>query len=331
MKKIIFSLLPIVLLFSLTGCAKKNTITVADGKGGFKQVEDKSDAKEDKAKKGDISTNICEEFTADFIYSVIKKPIVKVEPSKLATVYACDYYTDYKADFYKDAKYNYVGAGGPSISIVLDNLSVAKQKEAREYLGLTLDTNAKINMENIVSYRKDKSIWSVDLVINPNRFVWANYSHKAITDDELINLAAAMADKIQGRSRIKIETNPIDLAEAKAKEMGESQQAVATLFFDKLGGKKIDEVLQMMDANDNAKQGWGVNFNTIESLKVNKIEEAFKEEWTPSRQSFKVELELKVKPEGEQIGYLNGKNFRWITLEKNAAGAWLIHEIANNP
>jgi hypothetical protein len=328
MKKIF--ILMLVLAF-LAGCAKKNTITVADGKGGFRQVEDKSDKKEDKAKKGDIGTNICEEFTPDFVYSVIHKPIVRVEPSKLATVYACDYYTDYKIDFYKDAKYNYVGAGGPSITIVLDNLNVAKQKEAREYLGLTLDTNSKINMENIVSYRKDKSIWSVDLVINPNRFVWANYSHKAITDDELITLAAAMADKIQGRSKINIETNPIDLAEEKAKALGESQQVVATSFFDKLGSKKIDEALQMMDANDNTKQGWGVNFNTIESLSVNKIEEAFKEEWTPSRQSFKVELEVKVKPAGEQLGWENGKNLRWITLEKNAAGAWLIHEIANNP
>ncbi|MFA6454982.1 MAG: hypothetical protein WCV70_03955 [Patescibacteria group bacterium] len=331
MKKIIFSLLSIALLFGLAGCAKKNTITVADGKGGFIQVEDKSSQKEEKAKKGDISTNICEEFTADFIYSIIKKPIVRVEPSKLATVYACDYFTDYKDDFYKDAKYDYVGAGGPSISIVLDNLSVAKQKEGREFLGLTLETSQRINMENIVSYRKDKSIWSIDLIINPNRFVWANYSHKAITDDELITLAAAMADKINGRLKINIEKNPIDLAEIKKAEMGESQEAVAISFLDKLSGKKIDEALQMMDANENTKQGWGVNFNTIESLKINKTEEAFKEECTPTRQTFKVELEVKVKPEGERLGWENGKNFRWITLEKNAGGVWLIHEIANNP
>ena len=76
---------------------------------------------------------------------------------------------------------------------------------------------------------------------------------------------------------------------------------------------------------------WGVNFNTIESLKVNKMEEAFKEEWTATRQSFKVELSVKVKPEGEQMGWDQGRNFRWISLEKNASGQWMIHEIANNP
>ena len=258
------------------------------------------------------------------------KPIVKVEPSKLATVFSCDYYTDYQEDFYKDAEHNRISPGGPSILIVLDNLNVERQKEARQYLGLTLDTSAKINMENIISYRADKSIWSVDLIINPNRFVWANYSHQAITDDELITLAAAMADKIQGRLKIKIEKNPIDLAVAAAKALGESQEKTVSQFFDYLSGKKIPEAIALMDASDNTKQGWGVNFNTLEALKVNKIEEAFKEEWTPTRQVFKVELDVKVKPAGEQLGWENGKNFRWVSLQKTGDN-WLVHELATNP
>jgi hypothetical protein len=324
----LYSLLSVVLLLGLSGCAKKNMITVSDGKGGFIQVEDKS---ADNAKKGDISTDICAEFTPDFIYSVTHKPIVRVEPSKLATVYACDYFTDYKADFYKDAKYNFVAPGGPSITIVLDNLNVEKQKEARKLLGMTIDSSSKIDMENIVTYRKDQSMWSVDLIINPDRFVWANYSHKAITDDELITLAAAMADKIQGRLKIKIEKNPVDLTAENEKTLGESQEKIVSQFFDYLSGKKIQEALAMMDASDDTKQGWGVNFNTIESLKVNKTEEVYKEEWTPSRQVFKVELDVRVKPAGEQMGWENGKNFRWVSLQKNASGVWVVHELANNP
>jgi len=314
----------------LASCAKKNTITVADGKGGFIQVEDKS-GQEEKVKKGDISTDICQEFTPDFVYSVIHKPIVRVEPSKLATVYACDYYTDYKEDFYKDEKYNFVGPGGPSITIVLDNLNVERQKEARKLLGLTLDTSAKINMENIISYRADKSMWSVDLIINPNRFVWANYSHQAITDDELITLAAAMADKIQGQSKIKIESNPVDLVAAEEEALGVSQKPIVSQFFNFLAEKKIQDALVLMDANEDTKQGWSVNFNTLETLKVNKTEEAFKEDWTPTRQIFKIELDVKVTPAGEQMGWEKGQNWRWITLEKNASGVWMIHELANNP
>jgi hypothetical protein len=310
------------------GCAKKNTIAVSDGKGGIVQVEDTSSAK---AKAGDISDDICKEFTPDFVYSVLHKPIVRVEPSPLATVHACDYYTDYKEDFYKDAKYNFVRAGGPSITIVLDNLNVEKQKEGRTYLGLRLDKIAKINMENIVSYRKDNSIWSIDLIINPNRFVWANYSNKAITDDELITFAAAMADKVQGRSTIRMEKNPIDLEKAKEEALGGSQQNIVTQFFDDLSAKNIQGAIAMMDANDDTKQGWSKNFATIESLKVNKVEEAFNEEWTPTRQTYKLELNVQVKPEGLQIGWENGKNFRWVTVEKATNGTWMIHELANNP
>jgi hypothetical protein len=320
-------LLMLTLIFA-AGCTKNNTITVADGKGGFKQVEDTSN-KEEKVTKGDISTNICEEFTPDFIYSVLKKPIVRVEPSKIQTVYACDYFTDYKADFYKDTVNNRVSPGGPSIGIVLDNLNVEKQKEARKLFDLTLDTSSKINMENILSYREDKSLWSVDLIINPNRFVWANYSNKAITDEELITLAAAMADKIQGRLNIKIEKNPVDLAVKKDEALEESQIKLANQFFVYLSDKKIPEALAMMDADKTTKQGWGANFNTLNSLKIETCAEDTKSEWTAGLQRFKCRLDVSVKPEGEQMGWSNGANTRWLMLTKTG-DKWFVHELANN-
>lgn len=313
MKKILVTSL-IVSVILLAGCESKSG-QISDTKTSL---------------KGDISTDICAEFSPDFIYSVIKKPIVKVEPSKISGVFSCDYYTDYKEDFYKDAKYNYVGAGGPSITIVLDNLNVEKQKEARKYLGMTVESSPKINMENMITYRENKSIWSADLIINPNRFVWANYSHNAINDDQLIELIAAMADKINGRLKINIEKNPIDLEAAKAAELGVSQEQVVRDFLNALTSKDIPKALGMMDANENTKQGWGVNFNTIKSLEIKSMEEAFKEEWTPTRQTFKATLKVQVTEQGQQVGWENGDNFRWITVEKNN-NVWQIHELANNP
>ena len=323
----------LLLVVGFSGCAKKNMITVSDGKGGFIKVEDKSAADNSaaKAKTGDISDDICAEFTPDFVYSVLQKPIVRVEPSKLTGVHACDYFTDYKDDYYKDAASNFSAPGGPNISIVLDNLNVARQKEGSVFLGLTLGSTTKINMENTIDYRKDQSIWSVNLIINPNRFVWASYSGKAITDDELITFAAAMADKIQGRLKIKIEKNPVDLNAKKEEALGESQQKIATQFLGFLSDKKITEALAMMDANDETKQAWGVNFNTLNSLTVKSCAEDSKSDWTPTRQSFKCELDVSVKPEGERIGWKNGQNFRWISVQKNASGVWQIHELANNP
>ncbi len=309
-----FLLLAVSILL-LSGCAKGSNLgNNSTGTG---------------APKGDVDSDICKEFTPDFVYSVIGKTIVRMEPSKISGVYSCDYFTDYKEDFYKDAKYNYVGPGGPSITIVLDNLNVERQKEARKYLGMTLDTSSKINMENIVSYRTDKSIWSVDLIINPNRFVWANYSHKAITDDQLIDFAAAMADKINGRLKIKIAKNPIDLSPPKV-DTSLSQKVVVEKFLATLSKKDIQGAIKMLDANDNTKQGWGVNFNTIKSLEVKSIEPVFQEEWTNERQVYVVKLNVSVTSEGEGYGWAQGANTRWISVQKSGDD-WLIHEIANNP
>ena len=311
-KKLFVSLIVAVIL--LSGCGQKNN-----------QIPDTKTSV-----KGDVGNDVCAEFSPDFIYSVIKKPIVKVVASDIPNIFACDYYTDYKEDFFKDAKYNYVGAGGPKVSIVLENLNVDKQKKADEILGLRVDSSSKINMENMVIYRKNNSVYSADLIINPDRYVRVNSLNEAITDEELITLAAAMADKINGRLKFKIEKNPIDLEAAKAAELGASQEQVVRDFLNALSGKDIQKALGMMDANDNTKQSWGVNFNTIKSLEIKKIEEAFKEEWTPTRQTFKATLNVQVTDAGLQIGWSNGNNFRWITVEKNASG-WQIHELANNP
>ena len=85
-----------------------------------------------------------------------------------------------------------------------------------------------------------------------------------------------------------------------------------------------------MDANEQTKQMWLTNFQTIKSLKISKVEESFKEEWTPDRQRFKFTLDVSVNSQGEQFGWNNGVNYRYITLQKDG-DKWLVHELASNP
>ncbi len=281
--------------------------------------------------RGDVDTDICKQFDADFVYSATGKPIVKVEPSPLATVYACDYYTDYKEDFYKDEESSRVMPGGPSVNIVLDNLNVENQKKAVTFLGGTLGEDPRIKMEHYIVYREDGSIWSIDLVINPNRFIWTDYSHNALTDEELILFAAKMADRMQGREKLDIQKNPVADAEPAKKEAVvplPSNEDIVRNFFNLIGENKIQEALAMMDANEDTKQGWGVNFNLIKSLKIESIEPAFQEEWTDSRVTYKIVLDVQAKE--EMYGWSNGENYRWVTLEKTG-DKWLVHELANNP
>jgi len=330
MKLKIFFLVLVVIF--LGGCAKKNMITVSDGKGDFVKVEDKSVATNDQVKTGDVNTDTCKEFNADFVYSATGKTVVKVEPDWMLPKQACRYYFTYDPNYNKEYDDVRLRGGGQLIFMMLENLSVENQKKGLTILDATFKSDPRIKMENMVTFRENGTLRDIRLIINPNRYIRieTNSGDKGITSDELINFAIKVAEKIQGSLSFDIKSNPVELVAAE-EEVGESQQAVVSSFLDNLANLKIQDALAMMDANDNTKQSWGVNFNTIKSLKVNRVEEAFKEEWTSTRQNFKVELEVKVNSEGEQMGWENGKNFRWVTLEKNSIGIWLIHELANNP
>lgn len=95
-------------------------------------------------------------------------------------------------------------------------------------------------------------------------------------------------------------------------------------FFERIADKKIEEALEMMDADNNTKQMWGVNFKSLESLKVTSMEPAFQEEWTAHRVIYKVQVEARAKT--DQYGWMNDPNTRWVTVEYGR-----IHELANNP
>jgi hypothetical protein len=313
----------LLLTFILAGCGQKRSPVVQSNNNQANQEKSAGI-------KGDIDSDMCKAITADFVYSATAKLVIKVEPDMMAPKLACRYYFTFSKDFYKGVDNAKLSAGGLHIFMMIENYNIAKQKEANEFLGLTVKTDPLIKMENQVNYRKDGSLYDIRLIINPNRYIRMD-TNKGITDEELIQFAAKVAEKIQGNLSFEIKKNPIALEEEKTEVIAESQQVVVSNFLNNLTNLKIQDALVMMDANEQTKEMWQTNFNTVESLKINKTEEAFKEEWTATRQSFKVELDVKVKPEGEQLGWQNGTNFRWITLEKNANGVWMVHEIANNP
>jgi len=286
----------------------------------------------------DVGGNLCEEFDADFTYSVLNKPIAYMNASPLNDLTYCQYYTEYKDDYYK-LPGGKVMPGGPWISMNAENLSVENQKKANEFLGHKIETNDKIKMENFMVILEDGTINSIYLVINPNRFVSLDLGTKTvITNDEMVNWAVKVAEKIQGKLSVEIKKNPLGnevkpwgkSVNYKPEAVGESQKQVAENFINLLRDKKFDEAINMMDANAETKAGWKTNFAAIKSLEVKKLEPVYPEEWTAEHQAFKADLEVSVTAEGEHYGWNNGQNTRWISLQRNN-GIWQIHELANNP
>jgi len=278
--------------------------------------------------------DLCSYFPKQLVETAIQKPIVHVEKSSLLDP-SCSYYTQYLENY----EITYSGdkkPGGPHVIVVYDTQDFARDKIINEKSGTTYETDPTIGMDNVVMRNTSHQIWQTALVLGNDKYIRIKAIDKAVSGNDLVNIARAFAQKLKNDPFLHLNTTPVNTTSSNttlstSSTTNSDPQTVVTHFFDALRTHHIQDALENMDANNDIKQAWGVNFNTITSLKLMKITEAFPEEWTPTHQSFQVELDVSVKPEGEQLGWKNGKNIRWITLEKNKSGQWLIHELANNP
>ena len=318
MKKIAPIILSMVLVFGLSACVQKDNSSKSQATG-------RKEAKIEK--RVSPFADLCDYFPRELVETAIGKSIVRIEKNDLVDP-TCYYFTQY-IENYENSYSGPKKPGGPKVVVVYDTKDFAKDRITNEKHGSKYTNDPTIGMDNFVVRNNVNKIWSVALSLGGEKYIRIKFVDDAVTGDDLVKIAREFAKKLKGDSSLDLSSNSAE--NSTTQNIDDSQQAVATGFFDNLAALKIQDALAMMDTDENTKQAWGVNFNTIELLKVNNIEEAFKEEWTESRQSFKVQLYVKVKPEGEQMGWQNGQNFRWITLEKNANGQWLVHELASNP
>lgn len=169
-----------------------------------------------------------------------------------------------------------------------------------EALGRTIKSDPSIQMDNFITVQENGNINTIYLILSPMSFISINRSDtKVISNEEYIAFAAKVAEKINDKLSFKIQTNPVSIItdEGKTTATEPSHEKIGREFFTSLADKKINEALEMMDANEDTKQLREINFNTIQSLKVRKIEPIFQEEWTTDHQTFKVDLDMKVSSE----------------------------------
>jgi len=117
------------------------------------------------------------------------------------------------------------------------------------------------------------------------------------------------------------------------------EEDIIRTFFNLINeGRPADAIAMMTQlavGNDSSKQAWGVQFNSFKSVSVNKIESSMQEEWTATKHTYKVTLDVQMKPEAASApipnyGWDNGQNIRWIPLEK-VDNLWKVAGIATGP
>ncbi len=270
-----------------------------------------------------VGEDICTEFSKEWVTSALNKPIIKTEKLDSTGLHVCKYFVD---------ENNFV-------TLRLNNLSAENQKKGQIALGRTITTSESIHMDHFIVKQENGLINNTVLILNPNLFMAVDRSStKAASDDEIINFASDISNRILKRD---FRTSPIIPTEKKESQVPLPQEMdIIRSFFEVIGeGRASNAVMMMTPANtsdDSTKQAWGVQFNAFKSIKVITVEPSMPGDWNDSIHSYKVTLQVEMKPEASSAlpipnyGWENGTNTRWIHLEK-INNRWMVGSIATGP
>jgi hypothetical protein len=271
-----------------------------------------------------LGSDICIEFPKEWVASVIGKNIIKTDSFNMGGSSNCQYFVDdTNAAFIK-----------------LENLSVEKQKTGQKALGRTITTDPRIKMENVIALQENGLINVIYLVLAPSSYVAIDRTSAKVFDNEgEIAFAIKVAQRIQdGQIPINIK-NLTSTTTLKTQVPLPQEEDTIRSFFNIIREHKSSDAVSMFVPNqvgsDSQKQAWAVMFNAFEQVNIKNIESSMPQEWTNDRHTYKVTMDVKMKPESKAAvipyyGYENGINVRFIILEK-INNLWKIGGIATGP
>lgn len=301
----------------IAGASKKSTTT--QSANGNKQIT--------------VGNDICAQFPKEWVALAAGKTIVKATPSHTngTATYACNYYIN-ETNF---------------VSIDVNDYSVEGQKKGQISFGRTLKTDPRIAMDHFIVFETDGLIDSIYLVLTPNRFVTVDRFYGKVFDNEgVIAFAAKVAQKISGGESQTVNSAPT-LPPTATPTVSNNTNApkpqekdVVNSFFNLINNHRPEDAVSML-APDGAgssseKQAWAVAFNAFESVSIKSVESSMPEEWSTNEHTYKVVLDVKMKPESANsqpmpyYGWGNGELYRWITLEK-VGDLWKVKGISTGP
>jgi hypothetical protein len=307
----------------IAGASRKSTITTQFTNGN-KQIT--------------VGNDICTEFPKEWVALSTGKTIIRAVASgtKGIATYPCDYYIN-ETNF---------------ISIDVNDYNVETQKKGRIQMGDTLKTDPRIAMEHFIVFEKDGQINSIFLILGPNRFVTVDKFYGKVFDNEgVIAFAARVAERIQkGENHVAGSTSDSNSVPTSAPTLTPAptikttaplpqETDIVNSFFNLINEHKPSDAVNMLSqsqiGDDSQKQAWAVMFNGFESVNITKVEPSMPEDWTANVHTYRVTLNVKMKPESATatipyFGYDNGINTRFITLEK-AGGLWKVSGISTGP
>jgi len=268
-------------------------------------------------------TNLCETLTKEQVSVLLGKTVVKTVPLTSGTLHSCQYYLN------------------DSQAVIINNdfLNVADQKKGQIFLGRKITTNPAIPMDHFLVIQEDGLINEIYLVLGANNYVSINRtSAKILTEEEIISFASKLGGVITGKTPLQKTTVVSPTITQGVVPLPQETDIIRT-FFNLIEERKISDAVMMMTSNitndDSTKQAFGVQFAAMDSVKVTKIEESSRGDWTDKWHQYMVTLDVAMNPSSAggpipYYGFEKGENIRFITLIKEGA-LWKIEGLATGP
>lgn len=256
-------------------------------------------------------TDLCIVLSKDRIEELLGKKILKTESKAGSATFSCQYYiTD-----------------SQTLTLTLSYLDVDNQKKGHAVLGRTISTNSAIPMDHFVVKQENGLINEIYLVLGDAEYISINRSSgKTVSEEELL-LFAQKLTKVLLKQPSAVQEEEVSVPQ---------EIDVINSFVDLVNSNNPSDAAKMMNVvSDSERQAWAVQFNAINSMKVKNIEASMQGDWSNSKHSYKVILEVSMSPVSANApipyyGWDNGENTRWIELIKNDK-TWLINNISTGP
>lgn len=117
-------------------------------------------------------------------------------------------------------------------------------------------------------------------------------------------------------------------------------QARVEEFFELVNAHRINDAMAILGGSlmavEGDRQAWRQQFSAITSIRIRSILPAAVEDWTATRHTFKLALDVRVSETAAHqsvpyYGWDSYPNVRWVTVELSAEGEWQITAIATGP
>jgi hypothetical protein len=283
--------------------------------------------------------NVCNLFPKEKIEEISGKKFVSIRPGKNKTLKYTEYFCEYRQETLPYSVEHGTPPQPPKhivISFVRGDI-----KGLREAYRLTNDEakqDKSIPFPHQLIYNRQGKLLRLEIFLAENLELIINTWWSFLNSEESLQFFKKFAlyfkefvrSKSQGKNqsaydnRTGTETVPLP-----------RDEDVIRIFVELVKEDPARAALMMKTESDNERQNWTVQFASIKSIKLLKMEKANENFWTDNKHIYKVTLHvlMEIRSADAPIpyyGWENGVNVRWITLEK-IGKIWKIAEIATGP